>query len=184
MKKFKLNKLFCFIILIILFFLIIYFCFYKCIYKKNAMMKNENEINNNWEIEPEEELPEKENYNTKIKLFLIDPSSGILTSEDFSVDSRELLDNPYKYVINLLIFPPKETNLESAISKSTKINNCVLSKGTLIVDFNENFLDSIGTNAIYSVVNTMTQFNEVEGVIFKINGKENEQLKEKFVKVN
>jgi len=54
------------------------------------------------------------------------------------------------------------------ITKSLKLSN--------------EFLNSSGTNSIYSIVNTMSQFNEIDSVIFRINGEENEQLKEKFIK--
>lgn len=176
MKRRNLNKTLIIIFLIIIFILLFYY-FNKYFYKKEI-----NDTNNKNEISPEEEIPEENNYFTKIKLFLVDPSSDILTPEEFSIDSRNLLDNPYKYVINLLISPPKETTLKSAFAEGTKINNCVLNKGILTVDFNEEFLNSSGTNAIYSVVNTLSEFNEIDSITFKINGKENSQLNEKFVK--
>ena len=72
--------------------------------------------------------------------------------------------------------------MESAIPKGTKINNCVMNKGVLTVDLSNDFLNSSGTNSIYSIVNTMSQFNEIDSVIFRINGEENDQLKEKFIK--
>ena len=176
MKRKNFNKILIIIFLIMICFLLFYF-FNKYFYKKEKNIEN---IQN--EIKPEEEIPEENNYYTKIKLFLIDSSSGILTPEEITIDSRNLLDNPYKYVINLLINPPKETNLKSAIAEGTKINNCILNKGVLTVDFSKEFLNSSGTDAVYSVVNTLSEFNEIDSIKFKIDEKENPQLKEKFVK--
>jgi len=174
-KKFRIIFLTVSIIFIIIFLTFI-------LLKRKNNSKNEVEEFHNIEVQPEEEVPETSNYETNIKLFLIDPTSGILTGEDVVLDARELVDNPYKYIINLLINPPDSLKVESAIPKGTKINNCVMNKGVLTVDLSNEFLNSSGTNSIYSIVNTMSQFNEIDSVIFRINGEENDQLKEKFIK--
>ena len=174
-KKFRIIFLTVSIIFIIIFLTFI-------LLKRKNNSKNEVEEFHNIEVQPEEEVPETSNYETNIKLFLIDPTSGILTGEDVVLDARELVDNPYKYIINLLINPPDSLKVESAIPKGTKINNCVINKGVLTVDLSSEFLNSSGTNSIYSIVNTMSQFNEIDSVIFRINGEENNQLKEKFIK--
>ena len=174
-KKFRIIFLTVSIIFIIIFLTFI-------LLKRKNNSKNEVEEFHNIEVQPEEEVPETSNYETNIKLFLIDPTSGILTGEDVVLDARELVDNPYKYIINLLINPPDSLKVESAIPKGTKINNCVINKGVLTVDLSSEFLNSSGTNSIYSIVNTMSQFNEIDSVIFRINGEENDQLKEKFIK--
>ena len=174
-KKFRI------IILIVSIIFIIIFLTCILLKRKNNSI-NEVEEFHNIEVQPEEEVPETSNYETNIKLFLIDPTSGILTGEDVVLDARELVDNPYKYIINLLINPPDSLKVESAIPKGTKINNCVINKGVLTVDLSSEFLNSSGTNSIYSIVNTMSQFNEIDSVIFRINGEENDQLKEKFIK--
>ena len=174
-KKFRIIILIVSIIFIIIFLTCI-------LLKRKNNSKNQVEEFHNIEVQPEEEVPETSNYETNIKLFLIDPTSGILTGEDVVLDARELVDNPYKYIINLLINPPDSLKVESAIPKGTKINNCVINKGVLTVDLSSEFLNSSGTNSIYSIVNTMSQFNEIDSVIFRINGEENNQLKEKFIK--
>ena len=174
-------KKFCIIFLTVSIIFIIIFLTFILLKRKNNS-KNEVEEFHNIEVQPEEEVPETSNYETNIKLFLIDPTSGILTGEDVVLDARELVDNPYKYIINLLINPPDSLKVESAIPKGTKINNCVMNKGVLTVDLSNEFLNSSGTNSIYSIVNTMSQFNEIDSVIFRINGEENDQLKEKFIK--
>ena len=174
-KKFRIIFL-----IVSIIFIIIFLTFILLKRKNNSI--NEVEEFHNIEVQPEEEVPETSNYETNIKLFLIDPTSGILTGEDVVLDARELVDNPYKYIINLLINPPDSLKVESAIPKGTKINNCVINKGVLTVDLSSEFLNSSGTNSIYSIVNTMSQFNEIDSVIFRINGEENNQLKEKFIK--
>ena len=167
------KKLRIIFLIVSIIFIIIFLTFILLKRKNNSI--NEVEEFHNIEVQPEEEVPETSNYETNIKLFLIDPTSGILTGEDVVLDARELVDN-------LLINPPDSLKVESAIPKGTKINNCVMNKGVLTVDLSNEFLNSSGTNSIYSIVNTMSQFNEIDSVIFRINGEENDQLKEKFIK--
>lgn len=148
----------------------------------NFSTEVDNSVKDQNEIQPEEEVPEAQDYSTKIKLYFIDQSSGILTFENRSVDSRELIENPYLYVLNLLVKGPEIPGLINAIPERTKINSAKLEKGTLCVDLSEEFLNSGGTDSIYSIVNTVTQFNEIDSVKFFIDGKINDSLKEKFVR--
>lgn len=134
------------------------------------------------EIEPEEEISEDVNYDTTVKLYFVDETSGIMTCEDRRVDARKLIDNPYLYVINLLINGPEKQGLKGVIPDGTKVNSATLKNGTLNVDFSEEFLNGSGTDAIYSIVNTLYEFNEIDNIKFTINGEEKEGLKEKFVK--
>lgn len=164
-------------IIIIVFFLIILFIFFNTTIEKN---NNENTIKN--EIQPEEEISEEQNYDTKIKIYALDPTSNILTSEEITIDARNLIDNPYKYIVELLINLPENSTLKSAIPSDTKINSIYFNKEILTIDLNEAFLNSSGTDAIYSIVDTLCEFNDVDGVQFLINGKTNEQLSECFVK--
>lgn len=173
------KKFFIFIFIFLMIFIILISTY--IIYNKKNNDKLKKYQNN--EYQPEEEFPETGNYDTSISLYLIDPTSGILTDKNIVLDARKLIDNPYKYIINLLINPPDNLKMQSAIAKGTKVNNCVMDKGVLTVDFSSEFLNSTGTNSVYSIVNTLSQFNEVDGVIIKINGEENNQLKEKFLKV-
>ena len=95
---------------------------------------------------------------------------------------NNLIDNPYKYIVELLINLPENSTLKSAIPSDTKINSIYFNKEILTIDLNEAFLNSSGTDAIYSIVDTLCEFNDVDGVQFLINGKTNEQLSECFVK--
>lgn len=136
------------------------------------------------EIEPEEEIPDLANYELKLTLFFEDKKSGVLTKEERIVNAKSQLDNPYMATLNELLKGPENSELLNPIPEGTKINTAILDKGTLIVDVSSQFLESSGTNAIYSIVNTMSEYNEVENVKITIEGKEQEELKEKFVKVN
>ena len=136
------------------------------------------------EILPEEEIQNETNYDTKVLLYYVDEKSGILTKEERIVDAKELIDNPYMYIIKLLINGPSDEGLINPIPTGTKVNNINLKNGTLNVDLSSEFLEGIGTNHIYSIVETMCEFNEVNNVKITINGEEKDGLRDKFVEVN
>ncbi len=142
----------------------------------------ENNVENIVEIEPEEEITDDVVRQTKVNLYFLDNTSGILTKEERTIDSKELIDNPYKVVLDLLLAGPNTEGLISAIPEGTKVNSINYEKGIIEIDLSEEFLNSSGTNAIYSIVNTLTEFTEVIGVKFKINGEIREEMKDTFVK--
>lgn len=134
------------------------------------------------EIEPEEEIPELSNYEVKLTLYYEDKKSGVLTKEERIVNAKNLLDNPYMFTLNELLKGPSNQELQKTIPEGTKINNTIIDGRTLIVDVSKEFQNASGMNAIYSIVNTMTEFNEIENVKITIDGEEKSEFKEKFVR--
>ena len=160
---------------------LIFFVFLNVSTESEQIVENGVELQK--EIEPQEEIPEGASFETTVKLYFCDKTSGIMSSEDRVIDARKLLDNPYLYVINLLIGGPESDGLTNPIPKGTKVNKAELQNGTLNVDLSEDFLNGSGTSSIYSIVNTLYEFNEVDNIKFTIDGKEKEGLKEKFMKI-
>ena len=162
-------------VLIVLFVAaIILFCFF------NFSTELEESVESKEEILPEEEISQEQDSETEIKLYFSDSTSNILVPEIRYINSKDLINNPYMYVLKLLLEGPKEEKYISDILDGTKINNINLKNGILYIDLNEQFLNSKGTNSIYSIVNTMTQFNEIEKIKITINGENKEGLLEMF----
>lgn len=170
------KKIITLIIVIVIIIAFLIFAFFN--------FSTEKEINNNTikEILPEEEISEEQNLETEIKLYFTDSTSNILIPEVRKINSKELISNPYTYVLNLLIKGPLENKYINSIPEGTKINNIKFEKGILFIDLSEEFLNSSGTNSIYSIVDTMCQFNEIEKIRFTINGKNEENLSKYFSK--
>lgn len=135
------------------------------------------------EIQPEEEIPEENSYETNVTLFFPDASSGVMSKENRTIDARELIDNPYLYVMNLLIKGPENKGLINPIPEDTKVNSAVFNKETLNIDLSKEFLKGSGTDPVYSIVDTMSNFNEVKNIKITIDGEEKEGLKEKYVRI-
>lgn len=74
---------------------------------------------------------------------------------------------------------PKNEKLEKIIPEGTKVNKIEKKENTLWIDVSKEFIENqkndikAQSQAIYSIVNTMTQLNEIEAVKILVNGEEN-----------
>ena len=139
-------------------------------------------VENETVIEPEQEITEEQMRQTDITLYFEDKESHQLVKEERKVDAKELIDNPYLYVINLLINGPKDEKLQNSIPEGTKVNKIELKNDCAYVDLSKEFLNSSGMNPIYSIVNTLTELKEVNSVKILIDGEEQDNMKEPFVR--
>ncbi len=89
-------------------------------------------------------------------------------------------DRIYKNSIQELIKGPKQESLVATLPETAKVNYVNIENHTAVVDFSEEIItgqsiphSSTTENlAIYSIVNTLTQFEEVEEVKITVNGKD------------
>ena len=148
----------------------------------NISTNREEKVENETEIQPEEEINEKEEE-TEITLYYIDNTSLVLTSQKRKISAKNLINNPYMAVLTELINGPyNDDNLKSDIPKGTKVNSAKVEKGILTIDLSSDFLNYKEMNAVYQIVNTETEFTEVEKVKITIDGKETDGLKDAFEK--
>ena len=107
-----------------------------------------------------------------------DKENKNLIPEARKIDANNLIKNPYEYLINLLIEGPKNENLIKSIPEGTKINSVFLEGDILKIDLSNEFLNSDNlNNSANSILNTVTQLNEINGIKILINGEENENIK-------
>lgn len=139
-------------------------------------------VENKTEIEPEQEISEEQMRQTSLTLYFEDKESLELVKEERKVDAKNLLDNPYMYIVNLLINGTEEENLQNPIPVGTKVNKVELKGDCAYVDLSGEFLNSSGMNPIYSIVNSLTELKEVNSVKILIDGKEQDNMKEAFVR--
>jgi len=147
------------------------------------------------EITPLEEMTEEQERQTIISLYYTNTETKTLMPEARVIDVKKLLENPYKMLVELLIEKPKNEKLESSIPEGTKVNNAVLKNNTVELDLSKEFIENQNGDAekaslsIYSIVNTLTELNEVNSVKILIDGEENKKfnnielsLKDVFIK--
>ncbi len=147
-----------------------------------------NNVSVETEYTPEEEIKDSEYRNTTISLYFQDKESKELQIETKLIDSKELLKNPYVKLITLLLEGPDNEKFESPIPKETKLISVIQEGDSLVVDLSNKFLTcdtpESQSNAIYSIVNTVTELKEISSVKFLIEGKEVEGFNNPFARMN
>lgn len=178
MKGKKLILLFIIILIIILF--VGYFAI-KYVKKKST----ENEIK---EYVPEAEITDEQLRQTIVTLYFLNKDSKEISTEARLIDASKLINNPYKEIVQLLIGGPKNDKLEKLIPDNVKVNNATIKDNCVTLDFSNEFLnynndEELKNKIINSIVNTLTELNEVNSIKITINGQEVEQFKEVYVRI-
>lgn len=128
------------------------------------------------EYKPQEEISDEQLRQTIVSLYFQNKSTGELVPEGRLIDVKLLLNEPYTTLMQLLIEGPKNEQLEKLIPKGTVINKIELKNDILYIDLSKEFIENhqggeeLESNTIYSIVNTMTQLTEVNGVKILIEG--------------
>lgn len=182
MKSKKIILLFS-ILLIIIF--VIGVIFIKFVKEKKA-----NEMGEQLQEEyiPQEEISEEQLRETIVSLYFPDKESNSLKPEARLVNVKELMQSPYNILVELLIQGPKNDKLNIIFPENTKLIKSSLEGECLVLDFSSEFLnynkDDINKKEILinSIVNTVTELNEVNKVKFLIDGQINEEFKEEYVR--
>lgn len=151
---------------------------------------NVEKIENNTEgnvIIPEEEISDEQLRETTVTLYFVN-SNNEIAEEVRKIDSKVLLNNPYQEVMSLLLNGPKTENLKSVLPEGVKVNKITKNGECLFIDFSKEFIenqvDNVETQglAIGQIVDTMTQFTEINSVKILIDGKENQSFKNSTIK--
>ena len=140
------------------------------------------------EYQPQEEISDEQQRQTIVSLYFKNKSTDELVPEGRLIDVKLLLNEPYKTLMQLLIEGPKNEKLEKLIPDGTKINNIELKSDILYVDLSKEFVENhkggenLESNTIYSIVDTMTELTEVNGVKILIDGKVDQAFKDGKIK--
>ena len=140
------------------------------------------------EIIPEEEISEEQMRQTIVSLYFYNEDSQSLMPEGRLIDVKELVEEPYKTLMELLIEGPQNSSLSKTIPDGTKINKIELKGDTLYIDLSKEFIENHSggetkeSATIYSIVNTMTNLTEVNAVKILIDGEENKAFKDNLIK--
>lgn len=168
------NKKF-FIIFIILLLIILIAGYFTINYLKNK--------NNNTQVEyvPEQEITEEQLRQTIVSLYFPSKENNELQPEARIIDIKEIINNPYEKLINLLIEGPKNEKLNKIIPDNTKLLKNYLEGDCVVLDFSVEFLKFNKENKnilLDSITNTLTELTEVNKVKILIDGNENEEFNE------
>lgn len=140
------------------------------------------------EILPEEEISDEQLRQTMVSLYYENKETKKLMPEARLVDVKLLINEPYKMLVNLLMEEPKNSSLKSVIPNNVTVNKIELNSDILYIDFSKEFIENHEggleneKNTIYSIVNTLTELTEVNGVKILIDNEENKAFKDEQIK--
>lgn len=144
-------------------------------------------FNANVEVEyvPEREMEDIDLRKTMVTLYFQNSENKELQKESRLIDSKVLLNSPYDELIKMLIEGPVSSFLHKTLPEGTKLLGTELKGDCLYINFSKEFVDNcLGNekgreNAIYSIVNTVCELNEVNCVKFLIEGEEGTKFEDK-----
>ena len=173
----KIGSIFFIILLIIL--IGGYFCI--------KYVKDKEEQTTIEEYTPQEEITEEQERQTIVSLYFPNKETNELNPEARLIDIKEIMNNPYEKLINLLIEGPKNDKNKKIIQEGTKINKTYLEQDCAVLDFSSEFLnykEEEKRNLENSIINTLTQLTEINQVKILIDGNPSNELKEIYTREN
>lgn len=169
------------IIFILIMLIIIGGIIFICIKNKD---KKQTAIGEGLEYTPQEEISDTQMRQTSINLYYLNSSTKELKSETKSVDAKLLIENPYKKIVELLIEGPKSEGLTNVFPENAKILDAKIENNCVTLNFSEeisNFKDDVQKyNIINSILNSLSQLNEVNSVKILVNNKEDKNFNEEY----
>ena len=164
----------------IMYFLIVLFIVLVIVFTFFSLSKEKDEKIQ--EYIPEEEISEQQNMQTLVTLYYNNSETGELLPEARLIDAKSLIENPYKSLVELLIEGPKSDRVTSNIPNDTHVNSAELDGNIVILDLSKEFIDNVKLGEeeekkiINSIVRTLVELKEVNGVKILIDGKENQEF--------
>lgn len=123
---------------------------------------------------PEAEVEDVELRKTIVSLYFKDKTTQDVIKETRIIDSKELLRNPYKTLIDLLIEGPENTNYERIIPENAQVKNIIFENGCVNIDFSKEFSESVTpeilNTRISAIENTLMELTEVTNVNVLVEG--------------
>ena len=154
------------------------------------MVNINKEINEHSEIIPEEEISDDQLRQTIVTLYFGNKEFNNLEPEARQIDIKKLMENPYKLLIDLLIEGPKNEDLIKILPEGTELNNIEINNNIVYIDFSEDFIkdQNLGEEKekiiINSILKTLIELNEVNGIKILINGEENKSFPDEKIIFN
>ena len=128
------------------------------------------------EIIPEEEISDEQLRTTSVNLFFVDKDDK-LSIEMREVDVKEIVNDPYKLLISMLIEGPENSEYKSLMPKDTQVLSTEKVGDILEINFNKSFVDNCEKDAkkqellVKSILMTVGELREIEGIKILIEKK-------------
>ncbi|MBR0427864.1 MAG: GerMN domain-containing protein [Clostridia bacterium] len=137
---------------------------------------------------PQEEISENQTRQTTINLYFLNPETNNLKSEGKSVNANELLKNPYKLIVDKLIEGPENSKLQKVFPENTRLIDANIQNNCVTLNFSEEFMnfkdDTQKYNIINSILDSLTQLNEVESIKILVNNETKDGLSQEYTTIS
>jgi len=175
------KKLILCLIVLILIGVVIYF-----IANNVSITKTTDEDYSNYT--PEQEISDDQLNQTSITLYFLDKETNQIKSENHSINSSELLKNPYKAIVGKLLEGTNSENFESVFPENTRLIDANITNNCVILNFSDDLLkfkdDTQKYNIINVLLNTLTQLNEVTSIRILVNNEPVQGLNEEYSSIS
>jgi len=157
-----------------------------CVFFVNNIWKS-NEYDDLQNYTPQQEISDEQMRKTIVSLYFKTINSDELVTEARQIDAKLLLNDPYSVLLTMLIQGPQNENNEALIPSNTIINKIELKGDILEIDLSDAFVKEFEGNdvkkrlAINSILNTLSQLNEVNKIRILINGELNQGFEDSEV---
>ena len=167
---------------------LIVLCLILCVYIGINFIKDKEVSSSVEEMTPQEEISDEQMRKTIVNLYFYSNEIGNIIAEPRLIDSLDLVEEPYKKLVQLLIEGPKTDKLKSLMPDDLEVISAELDNNCVIVNMSSEFLnytedEDLKYKMINSIVNTLTELIEVDSVKFLIDGKENAEFNEEYVRI-
>ena len=142
------------------------------------MSRNEGKF----ELVPEEEISDEQMRETTVSIFYVGKNNE-MKEEIKKVDAKQLVKNPYAITVEMLLKKPESEDLKTCIPDGVKLNSIDKSGETIIIDLSKEFVEKMEDNveiqglSIGQIVNTITQYTEINAVKILIDGNDDVTFK-------
>ena len=140
------------------------------------------------EYTPQEEISSEQMRETIVTLYFLNTETKELKSEGKLVDAAQLIENPYKLIVELLIEGPKGKELQNVFPENTRILEASIENGCVTLNFSEeilNYNDDVQKyNIINSILNSLNQLNEVNSIKILVNNQASDKFDEQYTAIH
>jgi len=153
----------------------------------NSTNKSNNHLGDISEYTPQEEISDAQMRETMLTLYFLNSDTKELKSESKLINAVELIENPYKRIVELLIEGPNTPELINVFPENTRLLDAKIEKSCVTLNFSEElskFKDDVQKyNIINSVLNSLTALNEVDSIKILINNKTTKSFDEEYTAI-
>lgn len=166
------------IILALIFIGVIVFCLV------NSNKENLNLAKGMTEYTPQEEISDEQMRGTMLTLYFLNSETEELKAESKLIDANNLIENPYKIIVELLIKGPNNSELTNVFPENTRILDAKIENRCVTLNFSDEitkYKDDVQKyNIINSILNSLTELNEVDSIKILINNNTHESFDEEY----